>query len=42
MASGRSAVVAHVLWEHEAVGSSPTAPTIQLLSWPIRVDMTRE
>jgi hypothetical protein len=27
MASGCSAVVAHVLWEHEVVGSNPTTPT---------------
>lgn len=25
--TGCSAVVAHVLWEHEVVGSSPTTPT---------------
>ncbi len=28
--SGCSAVVAHVLWEHEVVGSNPTTPTILL------------
>ena len=27
MSSGCSAVVAHVLWEHEVVGSNPTTPT---------------
>ena len=26
---GCSAVVAHVLWEHEVVGSNPTTPTIR-------------
>jgi hypothetical protein len=26
--AGCGVVVAHVLWEHETVGSSPTTPTI--------------
>jgi len=26
--SGCGVVVTHVLWEHETVGSNPTAPTI--------------
>ena len=29
--SGRGAMAAHVLWEHEVVGSNPTAPTTTLV-----------